>query len=190
MQQVSEFKNEGIQILVVVDMQNDFVTGSLANPAAEAIVQPIADYVAEARKNGSIIAWTLDTHDDEYMASQEGKNLPIPHCLKGKKGHDLAKPLQIQEGDLVFEKPSFGSLELGKKLATLAKQNPQKPLEVEFVGPCTDICVVSNVLLVKAFVPEAVVSVHANLCAGLTPQKHQAALDIMESCQVKILNTT
>ena len=175
--------------LIVVDMQNDFITGNLANPDAQKIVNPIADFIRSW--DGQLI-FTFDTHEDNYLNTQEGKKLPIKHCICGTRGWlydkeiENARIAKAKEGcnniNILF-KPSFGSV-LWKEI--LGKPNKCKYSEIHLCGTCTDICVVSNALIIKAMYPETPIKVYANLCAGSTKEKHEAALQIMESCQIEV----
>lgn len=169
------------KILVVVDMQKDFINGALGTKEAEAIV----DNVAETVKcfDGEII-FTRDTHNENYLKTQEGRNLPVPHCIQGTDGWQLDKKLECLRTDSmkVFDKPTFGSM----ALATYLKA--QEDLEsVTLVGLCTDICVISNALLIKAALPETEIRVIEKCCAGVTPQSHKNALEAMKMCQIKIV---
>lgn len=168
------------KLLVVVDMQNDFIGGVLGTQEAQNILPAVRARIADARKEGEEVAFTRDTHGEEYLSTQEGKNLPVPHCIAGTAGHEIAAGLCLA-GERVFDKPAFGSIEL----AAYVKERGFAA--VELVGVCTDICVISNALLIKAFCPEAEVCVRAGCCAGVTPQSHQTALAAMRACQVKIL---
>ena len=168
------------KLLVVVDMQNDFIGGALGTQEAQSILPAVRARIADARKEGEEVAFTRDTHGEEYLFTQEGKNLPVPHCIAGTAGHEIAAGLCLA-GERVFDKPAFGSIEL----AAYVKERGFAA--VELVGVCTDICVISNALLIKAFCPEAEVCVRAGCCAGVTPQSHQTALAAMRACQVKIL---
>lgn len=168
------------KLLVVVDMQNDFIGGALGTKEAQNILPAVRARIADARKEGEEVAFTRDTHGEEYLSTQEGKNLPVPHCIAGTAGHEIAAGLCLA-GERVFDKPAFGSIEL----AAYVKERGFAA--VELVGVCTDICVISNALLIKAFCPEAEVCVRAGCCAGVTPQSHQTALAAMRACQVKIL---
>lgn len=173
------------KLLVVVDMQNDFVTGSLGTKEAEAIVPAVVDKVKSYMSNGQdncVIIFTKDTHGDDYMSTQEGKNLPVMHCIKGTEGFEIVPELiEYSEKNLVIEKPTFGSMELADVIAKNAFD------EIEFVGLCTDICVISNVMLAKAADINAKVYVDSAACAGVTPQSHLNALEAMKMCQVTIL---
>lgn len=174
-------------VLIVVDMQHDFVDGSLANPGAQAIVEPIAQRVEEVRESGGKILWTKDTHDERYLESAEGKKLPVEHCIVNSKGWELVEPLaSLSHDDTVVCKPTFGSHAVIEAIKTLMNSPSAR---LEFCGTCTDICVISNVLLAKAAFPDANIVVDATLCAGLTPKLHQEALDVMRSCQITIDNS-
>lgn len=173
---------QGIDVLVVVDVQNDFVTGSLGNPQAASTVDAIVEH---ARDFEGTVVLTQDTHAEDYLSTQEGRNLPVEHCLRGTDGWQLTDALgelARERGWKTYEKPTFGSVELARDLATLAKTEPIR--SVELIGFCTDICVVSNALLIKAFLPEVEVKVLPELCAGVTPESHEAALRTMRSCQI------
>lgn len=170
------------KVLIVVDMQNDFISGSLGSPAAEAIVSHVAEKI---RQFEGTVFYTLDTHDETYLATQEGKHLPVEHCIEGTKGWELAteiieaKPIEAEN---VYCKGQFGSVELAEDLRDL---NDMEGIDsIELVGLCTDICVVSNAMLLKAFLPEVPVIVDASCCAGVTTESHEAALATMKACQV------
>lgn len=171
--------------LLVIDMQNDFVDGALGTPEAAAIVDAVAEY---ARTFGGTVVFTRDTHGPDYLQTQEGKNLPVTHCVAGTPGWELAPALvEVQQGldAPVFDKPTFGSTELA---SWLVARNAERAIDsIELCGLCTDICVVSNALLIKANLPEVPVRVRAALCAGVTPASHEAALATMRSCQVEVL---
>lgn len=169
------------KVLVVVDMQEDFITGSLGTQEAQAIVPAVVEKICRRKEEGYEILVTLDTHGPDYSNTQEGKKLPVEHCIRGTQGWQLQADVERAVGDAKrYEKPTFGSRELALDLEKM------QPESVEFVGLCTDICVVSNVLAAKAWLPETPMSVDSSCCAGVTPQSHQAALDTMASCQVEI----
>lgn len=170
------------KILVVIDMQNDFVDGSLGTAEAEAIVenvkQKIRTYAPE-----DVFA-TMDTHGEDYMNTQEGENLPVMHCIKGTEGWEIRSDIAaLMPGARIYEKPTFGSTRLAADLADIARE---EEIRIELIGLCTDICVVSNALLLKATMPEVEISVDASCCAGVTPEKHLAALETMRSCQIQV----
>ena len=176
------------KILIVIDMQKDFMDGSLRINGAEAIVQKVKEKILSYPKED--VYTTLDTHGEDYLSTQEGKNLPVPHCIKGTEGWQLDSALQglILEDHFV-EKSCFGSLELANTMKTLYQESTEKgqDFSIELVGICTDICVVSNALLLKAFLPEVPLSVDSRCCAGVTKEKHEAALETLRSCQVDVL---
>ena len=171
------------QFLIVVDMQKDFIDGSLGTPEAVAILPKVAEKVRSFE--GEII-FTRDTHETDYMSTLEGKNLPVPHCIRGTAGWEIAPELTAIRNGTVIDKPTFGSVELGKLLVAA---NTEEPIEkVTLVGLCTDICVLSNALLIKAHLPEVEVAVDASCCAGVTPESHLTALAAMKMCQIAIEN--
>ena len=182
-----------MKILVVVDMQNDFITGSLGTPEAQAIVPNVKKKVEEAVKNGDIIIYTRDTHYENYLNTQEGMKLPVKHCIKGTFGWcipvELFPDMCYDKWDTV-DKRTFGEERLGKLIREyLVDENTsiEQVSEIELVGLCTDICVVSNALLLKAhFYDEVEISVDATCCAGVTPETHEAALKTMEMCQINV----
>lgn len=171
------------KVLIIIDMQNDFIDGSLANPAAQVIVPGICELIETGDYNEIIL--TRDTHAEDYLTTAEGKKLPIEHCIYGTQGwevnSEIVKAVNAKQvANSYINKPTFGYLHWNK-LSNLDEA------DVDFVGTCTDICVVSNALIVKATFPNANVRVLGNLCAGLTPEKHEAALNTMSSCQIKVI---
>lgn len=173
-----------MKVLIVVDMQNDFVTGSLGSSQAQAILPRVAERIREAAADGWQIAVTQDTHHADYRETQEGRRLPVEHCREGTEGWNLCGAVEdaCREGAVTrFGKETFGSLELA---AWLREQGPE---EIELIGVCTDICVISNAMLCKAFLPQARVCVRADACAGVTEEAHRVALEAMKSCQIDIL---
>ena len=169
-----------MKILVVVDMQNDFIDGALGTPEAEQIVP----YVKERIQNfdGKVL-FTRDTHFADYMNTQEGKNLPVKHCIKGTPGWEIHPELDALRTTDPIDKLTFGSADLPKILAK--EENIE---EITFIGLCTDICVISNVMVTKAFFPEIPLVVDALGCAGVTPESHKNALAAMKMCQVTVIN--
>ena len=168
-----------MKILIVVDMQKDFIDGALGTAEAVAIVPSVIEKIKEYENSDSLVIYTKDTHFENYMDTREGRHLPVPHCIKGTAGHEI--PDEILRGhDLIIEKPTFGSTELVSYLESIEFD------EVELIGLCTDICVVSNALLIKARFPEREVSVDSSCCAGVTPATHEAALTTMKMCQINI----
>lgn len=169
--------------LIVVDIQTDFVDGPLGTPEARAIIAPVANYVKEFE--GKIFV-TLDTHFDNYLSTREGKFLPIPHCIKGSDGWKLDKIIEdalIGKNITVIEKNTFGSVELVEAVKT---DSAGESISIELVGLCTDICLVVNTMLLKTAFPNDEITVVANLCAGVTPTSHSAALTTMKMCQINI----
>ena len=173
-----------MKYLIVIDMQNDFITGSLGTKEAEAILPKVVDKVKNFE--GTVI-YTRDTHTVEYLTTQEGKNLPVEHCIEGTNGWMLAAELEsLSVGQRVFNKPTFGSVELAEYLAGEAVENIME--EIELCGLCTDICVISNAFVIKAKLPEILISVDASCCAGVTPESHKNALAAMKMCQITVRN--
>lgn len=171
-------------ILIVVDMQKDFVTGALGSVQAQSILPKVAEKVKSFE--GRLI-FTMDTHGENYFETQEGRRLPVKHCVKGTDGWNtegiLAEYAKAKNA-AVYEKLTFGSIALAQDLRRL---NEQKAIDaIELVGVCTDICVISNALLLKAYLPEVTIRVDASCCAGVTVQKHEAALETMRSCQIEV----
>lgn len=172
-----------MNVLIVIDMQYDFIDGTLGSPQAQAIVPAVREKI---RTFDGPIVFTRDTHDDGYLASQEGKHLPVEHCTRGTKGWEIAEDLLevARERDQrvdVLDKPNFGSLDL---VTHLKEMHEAEPIEmITMVGLCTDICVVSNALLMKAGLPEIPLYVDAKCCAGVTQESHEAALLTMKMCQ-------
>ncbi len=173
------------KILIVVDMQKDFIDGSLGSKEAQAIVANVAQKVKEADKNGDVIIFTRDTHHQEnYMETEEGKNLPVPHCVKYSSGWVIDEAIPVPERAHVFDKEAFGSYDLGTYLKCFEEKEVES---IELVGLCTDICVISNVVVAKTSCPNAHVVVDAACCAGVTPESHDTALQAMKAIQVEVL---
>ena len=173
--------NDLRNVLVVVDMQKDFIDGALGTSEAVQIVDNVAEMIKGF--DGEVL-FTRDTHFDNYLETQEGKKLPVPHCIKGSDGWQIDKKLEALRLDekKVFDKPTFGSVELADYLKSLAS------LEcVTLIGLCTDICVISNALLIKANLPEVTIRVVERCCAGVTPESHKNALEAMKMCQVEVV---
>ncbi|WP_304508500.1 cysteine hydrolase family protein [Anaerotignum sp.] len=169
-------------ILIVIDMQKDFIDGSLGTKEAQKIVECVLDKIGQYPKE-NIIA-TRDTHEENYLETQEGKKLPVLHCIRGTEGWELDKRIaQALESVRIIDKPTFGSVEL---VELLFQESKNEELEVELVGLCTDICVVSNAILLKARMPEMKISVDSSCCAGVTPETHKAALTTLAMCQITV----
>lgn len=183
------------KILVVIDMQNDFIDGPLGTPEAQAIVPKIVHKMKTYSGTDTDILFTKDTHYDNYLETQEGKNLPVEHCKFMTNGWSINKDIaaEFKVGDYFIYssrdiinsrilKETFGSFKLIDLLKTIDFE------EIELVGVCTDICVVSNAMLLKAAFPEKLITVDASCCAGVTPETHKAALTTMKMCQINVIN--
>ena len=172
-------KGIDMKILLVIDMQNDFIDGALGTAEAVAIVPSVIEKIKQYEQAGNRVIYTKDTHYSDYLSTREGRMLPVAHCIKGTAGHDV--PPEILRGHTeVFEKLTFGSVELAEYLKGIEFD------EIELVGLCTDICVVSNALMIKAHFPEREVTVDSACCAGVTPETHNAALTTMKMCQINV----
>ncbi len=180
-----------MKVLVVVDMQNDFIDGALGTEEAVKIVPKVAEKIKGF--DGKIF-FTRDTHKDSYLESQEGRSLPVVHCVRGTKGWELCPEIEAirKKEDKVLDKPSFGSIELGHRIREymtgLSIEGREKVESITFVGLCTDICVISNAMIIKAFFPEIPILVDASCCAGVTPESHDRALKSMEACQIQVVH--
>ena len=173
------------KILVIIDMQNDFITGALGSEEAQKILPSVLQY---AQNFSGEILFTKDTHQPNYLESREGKKLPIVHCVEKTLGWELAAPLEEfckSQQCPVFCKETFGSIQLAQYLLT---ENEKEIIdEIQLIGVCTDICVISNAFTLRSFLPETPICVVASCCAGVTPQSHQTARDAMAGCQIDIL---
>lgn len=178
------------KILIVIDMQTDFISGQLGTKEAQGIIPNVVNKIKEYHKNGHIVLSTQDTHYENYLETQEGELLPIPHCIEGTTGWNIVTEVQ-QELDKMPElseyvrKTTFGYAELGSVISNLLRCDDY---EVELVGVCTDICVVANALIIKTHCPEIKVFVDASCCAGTSIENHRHALATMKSCQVHVIN--
>ena len=169
--------------LIVVDMQNDFIDGALGTKEAVAIVPAVEKKIREF--NGTVL-FTRDTHTEAYLQTQEGRNLPVPHCIRGTEGWQIRAELDALRKTEAIDKVTFGSSALAE---LLRKENERDPIgSVTLIGLCTDICVISNAMTIKAFLPETELIVDAACCAGVTPESHLRALEAMKVCQVRIDN--
>ena len=193
-----------MKAIVIIDMQNDFIDGVLGTPEAQAIVPVMVERLKELDASDNLILFTKDTHYEDYLETQEGKNLPVPHCIEGTPGWSINKEISsyvdygshfagyssrtIRKGRIL--KPTFGSCELGELIRNLAAYNGDNFTidEVILMGVCTDICVISNAMLIKAYCPELKVTVDASCCAGVTPESHKNALAAMKMCQINVIN--
>ena len=178
------------KLLIVVDMQNDFVTGALGTKEAVAIVPAVVEKIEDAIENNEFLIFTRDTHHENYMSTQEGKNLPVPHCFEGTDGWQIVEELRpYAEKCLCINKPTFGSLDLMTFLVAkdMELRSKGRRLSIKYVGVCTGICVISNAMLTKAFLPEAKVTVVGDCCACVTPESHANALEAMKMCQIEVI---
>ena len=171
-----------MKALIVVDMQNDFIDGALGTPEALSIVPFVREKVMHF---DGLVIFTRDTHFENYLSTREGKNLPVPHCIKGTQGWEIADSLkELTKGRTIIDKPTFGSTELQNLIVNEHEKTPFE--EIELVGLCTDICVISNAMLIKAALPEVNVTVDSSCCAGVTPESHENALSAMKMCQITV----
>lgn len=170
------------RILVVVDMQNDFISGCLKAYNAENILSSVKDKILSYQKNNDLIFYTKDTHDDNYLTTQEGKNLPVPHCIKNTEGWEIPKDLLVNKN--IIEKKSFGFYDWKEVIGSIIKND--EIISIELIGICTDICVISNALVIKAAYPEIEIIVDSSCCAGVTNESHHQALEAMKMCQIKV----
>ncbi|MEG1457886.1 MAG: isochorismatase family cysteine hydrolase [Acetivibrio sp.] len=170
-----------MDFLIVVDMQNDFVDGALGTKEAMAIVPRVVDKIKNFQGR---VLYTMDTHGEDYMNTQEGKSLPVKHCVKDTRGWELYPPVALLCKEEAIEKQTFGSVKLGQIL--FAENEREKIDSITLIGLCTDICVISNALLIKSFLPEVPVIVDESCCAGVTINSHKGALEAMKMCQIEI----
>ena len=172
-----------MKVLIVVDMQNDFIDGALGTPEAQAIVPAV---VKKIENWDGLVFATRDTHGEDYLDTQEGRNLPVLHCVEDTPGWEIAPAVEaaLERHDMVicFDKPAFGSVALMDALMELEDVE-----EIELIGLCTDICVISNAMLLKSALPEIPVTVDAACCAGVTPASHLNALEAMKMCQIHVI---
>lgn len=198
---------ETIKVVVVVDMQKDFIDGALGTPEAQAIVPLVAETIHQLADPNTAIIFTKDTHTDNYMNTLEGKNLPVPHCIEGTAGYGIvdevfeawlchaqgenrymsgydAYPV-YDENPIRVKKPTFGSVELQNILYDMNDRFEIE--EITLMGVCTGICILSNAILCKATLPEVPVNVVADCCACVTPESHKTALEAMKLCQINII---
>ena len=168
-----------MKYLIVVDMQSDFITGSLGSKLAEAIVP---DVVAKVKNFDGKVIFTRDTHFEDYLDSQEGKKLPVKHCIKDTPGWQICNELAPYV-EIVIDKPTFGSVDLPQIL----KDYGNEIEEIELCGLCTDICVISNAMILKASFPEAKIVVEGNCCAGVSVESHNTALEAMKAVQIDVV---
>lgn len=169
------------KVLLVIDMQNDFIDGALGTPEATAIV-PIVK--RKIQSFDGMVIFTRDTHFENYLETAEGAKLPVKHCIKDSRGWEISPELAGFKNDKIIDKPSFGSVELGEFLLEIDQKEGIE--SITLIGLCTDICVISNALICKAFLPEIPVFVDGKCCAGVTPESHENALKAMEMCQINV----
>jgi len=171
------------KILLVIDMQNDFIDGSLGTNEAVKIVNNVINKIKKYPSEN--VFATKDTHEENYLATREGMHLPVEHCIRGTDGWDINSEIKkLITASNIFEKGTFGSVKLVEKIREIAAT---EDISIEIVGLCTDICVVSNALLIKAYLPEIDITVDSSCCAGVTPTKHEASLETMRSCQINVI---
>ncbi|MDD3360847.1 MAG: cysteine hydrolase [Hespellia sp.] len=175
---------EETDVLLVIDMQNDFIDGALGTEEAKAIVPKVAGRIEDFE---GLVLFTQDTHEDDYLETQEGKNLPVKHCIRDTQGWEIHPEIAkwVEREETVIEKPTFGSAQLAGMLGMM--NSDIQINSVTLVGLCTDICVISNAMLLKAFMPEVPIIVDASCCAGVTPESHRTALQAMKACQIEVL---
>lgn len=173
-------KNIGKKVLLVIDMQNDFIDGALGTKEAVSIVENVNRKIADYRNSGGVVVFTRDTHDEDYLNTSEGKKLPVPHCIKGSNGWQITSKIDVSN-DKIINKPTFGSIELAEYLQGTEID------AIEIIGLCTDICVISNAMILKAKFPEINITVDSTCCAGVTPESHLNALEAMKMCQINIV---
>jgi hypothetical protein len=178
------------KILIVVDMQYDFIQGSLGSLDALNIVENVVKKIKSYNERNDLVIATLDTHNEEYLNTLEGEKLPVPHCIKGSKGHALDEKVKscLNENTIYVEKGTFGSLKLKDIIEEYLKENRivDRDVTIELVGLCTDICVVSNAILLRAMFPNTKISVSSFCCAGTSKERHDASLEVMKSCQIDV----
>lgn len=172
-----------MKILIVVDMQNDFVSMALGTPEAQAIVSNVVEKIDAHRAEKSVVIFTKDTHNGDYMESLEGQKLPVPHCIACTEGWAIIPEIDTKNDEVILKK-TFGYDDWMGVIDSLIDDTD----EIEICGLCTDICVISNALIIRALYPNMPITVDAKCCAGVTPEKHKAALEVMKSCQIDVIN--
>ena len=183
-----------MKALIIVDMQNDFIDGALGTPEAQVIVPNVVNKLKAHKHTDTVVLFTKDTHHENYLNTSEGMKLPVEHCIEGTQGWSIAKPFASEfkaDGYMTYSsgtvingrvlKPTFGSYDLLNVLDDIDLD------EIELCGVCTDICVISNAIMIKNYYPDVKVTVDASCCAGVTPEKHAAALEVMKSCQIDVI---
>jgi nicotinamidase-related amidase len=189
-----------MKVLVIIDMQKDFIDGSLGTPEAQAIVPNVVDKLRAHKNTNTVVLFTKDTHHANYLTTSEGEKLPVEHCIEGTEGWAIDRAIHNEfksggyatysAGDIIngrITKPTFGSYDLIDAFCDIDAQTEEGISEIEFCGVCTDICVISNVLMTKAAFWDIPITVDASCCAGITPERHAAALEVMKSCQIDVI---
>ena len=173
------------KMLIVIDMQNDFIDGALGTPEAQKIVEPVNKKIKEYDSRGDLVLFTADTHERNYLSTQEGQNLPVEHCIRNTEGWKISPAFFRPQDAPVIEKDTFGAKQLGILFMELERTR-DVPEEIELIGLCTDICVISNALMIKAFLPQVPIKVDSSCCVGVTPESHKNALEAMKRCQIRV----
>lgn len=183
-------------VLIVIDMQNDFINGALGTKEAQAIVSNVKNKIDEYYTRGYEVVFTRDTHQNDYLNTTEGKALPVKHCIENTDGWEISNELDTSIAHAIINKPNFGYVDWVSYLSDFNELEGEDswlplveecPERIEIVGLCTDICVVSNALILKAIYPETNITVDASCCAGVTPESHKAALTTMKMCQINVI---
>ena len=176
-----------MKLLVVVDMQNDFIDGALGTPEAQAIVPAVAAKVKKYVENGDAVLYTRDTHFNNYLDTQEGRKLPVPHCIAGTKGWEIREEVYTTRYNHTIDKNTFGAWDIGGAVNRIARFYDNEFESIELIGLCTDICVISNAIILKTYFSETPISVDSSCCAGVTPESHNNALEAMKMCQIEVI---
>ena len=174
-----------MKVLVIIDMQKDFCSGTLANPAAAALIPAIKERILDARKNNEMVIFTQDTHMEDYMSTLEGEKLPVEHCIYQTEGWKIVEELK-DEAALCVLKPTFGSFDLIDRVVAF-RNAFNEDVEIEFCGCMTSICVLANAVLLRAAMPNAKITVNSKLCADVSKEKHEAALEVLRSQQIDVI---
>ena len=174
-----------MKVLVIIDMQKDFCSGTLANPAAAALIPAIKERILDARKNNEMVIFTQDTHMEDYMSTLEGEKLPVEHCIYQTEGWEIVEGLK-DEAALCVLKPTFGSFDLIDRVVAF-RNAFNEDVEIELCGCMTSICVLANAVLLKAAMPNAKITVNSKLCADVSKEKHEAALEVLRSQQIDVI---
>ena len=175
-----------MKVLVIIDMQKDFCSGTLANPAAAALIPAIKERILDARKNNEMVIFTQDTHMEDYMSTLEGEKLPVEHCIYQTEGWEIVDELK-DEAALCILKPTFMGFDLISRIETVAAAMNES-VEIEVCGVCTDICIISNLLMLRGAFPNSIIKINQNLCAGTSKEKHEMALEIAKSCMIEVID--